>query len=77
MLVLSELCCHSEQSCDCHKQLTHQEPLQTYNITFLTTWIKDHVAAAAALGKPLIVEEFGKQARHSLRCTRSDLPQQV
>lgn len=37
--------------------------LQTYNVTFLTTWIKDHVAAATALGKPIIVEEFGKQVR--------------
>ena len=35
--------------------------LQTYNITFLTQWINHHSAAAAALGKPLIVEEFGKQ----------------
>lgn len=37
--------------------------MQTWDLTFLTKWIKVHAEDAAAMGKPLIVEEFGKQVR--------------
>lgn len=38
--------------------------LQTWDLSFLLKWIEVHAADAAAMGKPLIVEEFGKQVRY-------------
>ena len=35
--------------------------LQTWELEFLEAWIKQHAADAAALGKPFMVEEFGKE----------------
>ena len=35
--------------------------LQTWNVDFLEAWIKQHAADAAALGKPFMIEEFGKE----------------
>ena len=34
---------------------------QTWDLTFLTRWIQVHAEDAAAMGKPLLIEEFGKQ----------------
>ena len=32
-----------------------------WDLAFLDQWIRQHAADAKALGKPLLVEEFGKQ----------------
>ena len=39
----------------------------TYDVqTFLTNWFNAHAAAAHAVGKPLVLEEFGKAVNVSL-----------
>ncbi len=35
--------------------------LQTWDVDFLESWIKQHAADAAAMGKPFMIEEFGKE----------------
>ena len=35
--------------------------MQTWDLDFLEIWIKQHAADAAALGKPFMIEEFGKE----------------
>lgn len=35
--------------------------LQTWDVDFLELWIQQHAADAAAMGKPFIIEEFGKE----------------
>lgn len=35
--------------------------LQTWDVDFLETWIKQHAADAKAMGKPFMIEEFGKE----------------
>ena len=35
--------------------------LQTWDLDFVERWIKEHAADAARLGKPLLIEEFGKE----------------
>ena len=32
-----------------------------WDLEFLDQWLRQHAADAKALGKPLLVEEFGKQ----------------
>ena len=35
--------------------------LQTWDVDFLESWIQQHAADAAAMGKPFMIEEFGKE----------------
>lgn len=35
--------------------------MQTWDLDFVERWIKEHAADAAHLGKPLLIEEFGKE----------------
>ena len=35
--------------------------MQTWDVDFLESWIKQHAADAAAMGKPFMIEEFGKE----------------
>ena len=49
-------------------------PAQTWDLTFLTKWIQIHAEDAAAMGKPLIVEEFGKQVSPSQMHSRCAAP---
>ena len=44
--------------------------------TFLSSWLDGHSKAAAALGKPLVLEEFGKvatQDAHNISATRDPI----
>ncbi|DBB03621.1 TPA: hypothetical protein ACH3X3_010954 [Trebouxia sp. C0006] len=34
---------------------------ETWDVDFLESWIKQHAADAAAMGKPFMIEEFGKE----------------
>lgn len=35
--------------------------VQTWDVDFLERWIKQHAADAKAMGKPFMIEEFGKE----------------
>lgn len=35
--------------------------MQIWDLEFLDQWIRQHAEDAKAMGKPLLVEEFGKQ----------------
>lgn len=43
--------------------------LQIWDLEFLDQWVRQHADDAKALGKPLLVEEFGKQVFCRLRTT--------
>lgn len=37
--------------------------MQDVSTTFQTNWLNQHIADAETLGKPLLLEEFGKQVK--------------
>ena len=45
--------------------------LQTWDLDFVERWIKEHAADAARLGKPLLIEEFGKEVCFNRQCRRT------
>lgn len=40
--------------------------MQTWDVDFLEKWIKQHAADAKAMGKPFMIEEFGKEVHLEL-----------